>query len=425
MAKKIVLFLSTLTDNAQEYRYRCPDGGEVTGSQTNEGPVRYLLRRWPEVSEILCFVTKAARESAWEWFCMEVLALAPAVRIIHIPYDEKIPFTDGPMQELLAHIGEGDEILLETTGGFRNVVMDLLLISRVLSYTGVRTLSAVYARKGPPEIVDAAHLIREFDLVGGMQEFSGFGSTRTLRTYYGAPAEDAKIEALLAAAEKLLDCISLCRTEQLEVRLKEFTAALDGAENCADPLMKMLLPAFRKKYGANMNVLSLILWCVRSDMLQQALTIYKERIPAYLLNERKDLFTLAPGAPKGDPKDYQSPEETKLLAQFESMGRNVCKRNADHYALALMDLEQQLPLSHIEPHCSYSKLRAVFFDYFYFRTLRNLTNHASDTVTTDRETMERTLTEAGYPPFRELDMARVKKLLHNAMEHLRKENNRK
>lgn len=77
-----------------------------------------------------------------------------------------------------------DEVLLETTGGFRNAVMDLLLLSRILSYTGVKTIGAVYSNYPKTEIEDLSHLIGFFDLVGGMQELTSFGSVKTLRAYY-------------------------------------------------------------------------------------------------------------------------------------------------------------------------------------------------------------------------------------------------
>jgi len=39
MATKIILFLSKL-GNGNEQAYICPDGGIVSGSQTNEAPVK-------------------------------------------------------------------------------------------------------------------------------------------------------------------------------------------------------------------------------------------------------------------------------------------------------------------------------------------------------------------------------------------------
>ena len=428
MAKKIILFLSTLRNNPEEISYICPDKEIETGSQTNEAPVKYLLRTWPDINEILCIVTPEAEDIAWEWFQDTVTSIAPNVLISEIPYETGKDFSDGPMQELIKHIGQGDEILLETTGGFRHNVMEMLLISRVLSYIGVRTVAAVYASLKPAEITDATHLIREFDLVGGMQEFASFGSTRTLREYYGSPAKDDRIEELLCAVERFLDCITLCRTEQLADRLSEFSDALTTAEQCEDPLMRILLPAFRKKFGAKMNDLSAIRWCIRNDMIQQAVTIYKERIPAYLLQYRSDLFILDDGNAyqTNDSKEYLSSAEKRLLTQFCQMGRKnrgvQDGKKEDVIPYALEKLRDSIQKSDITVNCSEDQFRDICYDYFYLRTLRNVINHANETITAFSEHMEKTMIDAGYPRFQDLTVPDVATILERALDHLRKEN---
>ena len=247
MATKVLLFLSKL-GNSSEQLYDCPDGTKVKGSQTNEAPVKYLLQRWPEISEILCIVTPEA-EDALEWFRLEVEKLPPQPVIREIPCCEPGDFMTGSLPEILAQFSQGDKLLLETTGGLRDAVMELLLVSRVLSYIGVQTVGAVYSNYQLKRIEDVTHLIEMFDLTGGMQEFTSFGSTRTLRQYYGSPAEDTSVEALLCAFESLLDSITLCRTNLLDAQLQTLERALADAESCDDPMLRTLLPVFSKKFG--------------------------------------------------------------------------------------------------------------------------------------------------------------------------------
>lgn len=397
MSKKVVLFLSTVNDHAKETLYSCPDGSQVEGTQTNEAPVKYFLRAYPDISEILCIVTTEASGIAWEWFHDAVKDIAPSVRVTNIPFTEGTDFVGGPLRAILERTEKGDEILLETTGGFRDAVMYLLLLSRMLYYTEIKTICALYSNQREKKIQDVSHLIRMFNLVGGMQELTSFGSTRTLREYYGDPAEDAGIEALLAAVEGLQDAIMLCRTEQIDARVAEFEAAMSAAEHCDDLLMRQLLPAFRKKYGKKMTILGVIKWCVESDMLQQALTIYKERIPSYLLNERKDLFEIRRGAVRKEGRDYQNADELFFLRQIQNMGSMKKPRfqNADEgdpidlYYLALRHFANLLPASHIQANCSVSKLQTVIYDYFYIRLLRNATNHALDSMNPSSQQLEK------------------------------------
>lgn len=98
MAQKIILFVSMLREGAQEKEYHCPDGSTVKGVQTNEAPLRYLLRRYPETSEPLCIVTPEA-ETAMQHLQKILAEERPALTLLRIPYDEGVQdFSDAPPQ---------------------------------------------------------------------------------------------------------------------------------------------------------------------------------------------------------------------------------------------------------------------------------------------------------------------------------------
>ena len=286
MSKTIIMFVSDYKnpDNPKNKntQYDCPDGSKVEGIQTNEAPVKYLLNKHSDVEKMIGIVTDKAEES---WECLDELqkGMNRKIGMKKIPYSLDENFEAATLPKILDFVDSQDEILLETTGGLRNTVMYLLLISRVLSYKGVKISQAVYSNFQKQRIEDVSNLIQLFDLIGGMQELTSFGSVRTLRKYYGKPAEDTRIENLLKSLEKLNESIILCRTRKIDGRMEKFAAALEDAQNCSDPLMRQLLPAFRNKFGEKMTVIDLIRWCVDSDMLQQALTVYTERIPAYMI----------------------------------------------------------------------------------------------------------------------------------------------
>ena len=184
MASKIILFLSTFNSRSMQTEYTCPDGSPVLGTQTNDAPVRYLLRTHPDVEKIICVVTTQARETIWEHFRLVAGEAAPEVEIIPVAYEENEDFSEKAIPEVLRHTQPGDHIFLDITGGFRNANMYLLLLSRVLSYKGIRTAGAVYSNFQTKKVEDISHLIDMFDLVGGMQELTSFGNVQTLRAYY-------------------------------------------------------------------------------------------------------------------------------------------------------------------------------------------------------------------------------------------------
>jgi|GEM_PF-707351 len=313
MSKKIVLFLSAVGGaDVPEQTYLCPDGSTVTGKQTNEAPVRYLMRSHPDVSEVVCIVTKAAKETAWDAFCSVVRQEDPSVEVTEIPYGEEDDFSSDVLVSVLSRLGPGDGILLETTGGLRDTVMQLLLLSRVLSYKGIRTVCAVYSNFQKRRVEDVSHLIGLFDLVGGMQELVSFGSVRTLRAYYGKPARTDTVEELLTAMEKLNEAIVLCRANHLDQAMKRFSRALKAAEgDASDPLMQALLPVFREKFGEEMTIPDLIDWCVENDMLQQALTIYTELVPELIME-----YIEEPAGVLVEQREYEKDAAVRFLKGF-------------------------------------------------------------------------------------------------------------
>lgn len=425
MAQRIILFLSSFKEGTLEQEYYCPGEDSVYGAQTNEAPVRYLLRKYPAVSEVLCIVTPNAMKTAWEQFSRSILDSAPGVQLIQIPFVDGQDFSQGPLSQIMKIVEPGDSILLETTGGFRNAVMHLLLLSRTLSYAGVKTEFAVYSNFQQQEIENVTHLVKMFELVGGMQELTSFGSVKTLRQYY-KNSKDERIENLLKASERLVDTITMCRTREIEKRMERFQQALEEAENCSDPLMRALLPAFRQKFGKNMSIPGIIKWCLENDMIQQALTIYKERIPAYILATRNDIL-----AYKGevraerDMRDYEDPYEVFFYEQFLKMGGNM-RGTYDQYnkkwsaptVVTLARFEDCLPGSRFRALVSTAKLKDITMDYLYIRTLRNMISHANEQESDSQTQLVEYLVDFNYKRPEDTTMEYVKKMVNTALEHL-------
>ena len=428
-AEKIILYLSAYNEkNTAPALYECPVGEPVEGIQTNDAPVRYLLREHPDISEILCLVTPEAEKKAWGRFQEVVREASPEARCHAIPIPNGADFARDILPNVLSETRECGKIFLETTGGFRDAVMYLLLISRALSYAGVKTAGAVYSNYSDRKITDAMPILRIFDLIGGMQEASSFGNVRTLREYYGKPARDAHIEALLSAMERLWETIALCRTKQLPERMEAFNAAMDDAEKRADPLMRALLPAFRQKYGKKMTVPGVIKWCVESDMLQQALTIYKERIPGHIF----DAGILAVKSNAVQPRmkpEYASEEEARFYEQFLKMGPNMRKaylgytpdEDADAHpvVVTLKHLETLMTRSFFAARCDVEQLWKVAADYAYIRMLRNMVNHANDQEGERQSPLAEYLHESGYKHPSETTAEDVRAAIRNALENLR------
>lgn len=330
MARKILLFLSTLRKDTQENEYTGIDGTVVTGTQSNEAPVKYLLHCYPDISEIICVVTEEARQTAWEWFGNKIREEKPDIQIVDIPCEgeDSKTFIAGPMPKILERVKSGDEILLDTTGGFRNAVTYMLLITRILSYSEIPVTAAVYSNYSKHQIEDLSDTMGLFDLVEGMQELTSFGAINSIRQYYeNAVVKDEKIEKMLQAVEELTETITLCRTASLDEKMKQFNDAMREAEQSSDPLFRQMLTAFKEKFGGEWNVLSILKWCVESGMIQQALTVYTERIPTYIMQrgflrlkesaDREKLYL------KANKQEYEDGNAVLFMRDFLALSRGI------------------------------------------------------------------------------------------------------
>ena len=426
MAKKIILFLSEFRQDALEQAYVCPGDLRVTGRQTNEAPVKYLLQVHPDISEILCIVTQKALSTAWGQFSAGIQAVAPQVKIEQIPFVDGADFTAGPLADVMQRVQQGDEIYLETTGGFRNAVMHLLLLSRILTYKGIRTADAVYSNFTEGEIQDVSHLISLFDFVGGMQELTSFGNTRTLRAYFGNPASDPHIEDLLKAVEDLTETITLCRTKEIDGSMQAFDEALAAAENCSDPLMRQLLPVFRQKFGKKGKRLTtpgLIKWCLQSDMLQQALTVYTERIPAYIIRSGHHLL-VGDTARRPPVHSYEDPDAAQFNKDFLTLSKRAhlvdARDNSVHsFVETLKNLDYVVRDSGYRVLCSLDQMHTICMDYLYIKMLRNMTNHANSEGTEEQEELLDYLESFGYEPIEKISSEAMRRAVLGGLDHLR------
>ncbi|MCD8341238.1 MAG: TM1812 family CRISPR-associated protein [Clostridiales bacterium] len=385
--QKIILFLSTLRSTAKECDYTCPDKSVVKGTQTNDAPVKYLLKKYPNVSEILCLVTNAAKETAWDNFKKVVADTGSKAKCVEIKFEEGAP-VQKILPDILTKTNGIDEILLEVTGGFRDTMMHLLLISRALSYKGIETPCAVYSSLQSHEVKDVTEILQVFDLIDGMQNLTSFGNVRKLRNYYDDRPHDDKITALLDAVDKLWQSITLCRSNLVPEQITAFNQALRDAKECSDPLLKALLPAFQKKFGEKMTIPSLIRWCAESDMIQQALTLYRERIPAYIMNERPDILTVDSDA---SPINLKSKAYKKFRFKYEWEARfhvhflnmvnwenNSEDQEEEDYSVVLEKFEEAIENSEFSTEYTPERLRAIAMDFMYIHALRNMVNHADE-----------------------------------------------
>ena len=151
MGNIILTNLSSLKNPGDEYTY-ASDIGDITGIQTNDAPVKYLLSlissKNQNTEKIIAVATSEADE-AYEAFCKMVEEYAESEKI-SLPQLEKIHTSDSTIaetiQEIVNRISPDDRVYIDTTGGFRKSSYLLMGIVRVLEYSENKVEKAVYSK---------------------------------------------------------------------------------------------------------------------------------------------------------------------------------------------------------------------------------------------------------------------------------------
>ena len=425
MGKNIVIAFVSVFTGYQTAGYAYQIGGEtksVSGMLTNEAPLKYLLREYPGMDEILCLTSTATREAAvwnsarnknitkeefdnatgnqspFDFLKTRINAFVeesglPAVNIEPIDYTESEDdyFSRTIIPEILKRISEDDTVYLETTGGFRINVTQMMLLTRILTYQGTRLACAVYSDFQKKKIFDVTDSYRDFDLVNGLNEFGSTGATGMLESYFKeAFASSPTARELVQAMKALNETIILGRIARIQERQKAVERKLEAAkgelqQEGSNPLLAVLLPIFENKYNQLRNTPEIIKWCAANHMIQLAFTLYSDWLPHFIMEEAK-IITFA-GTLRDD--DWEkictqkiNPSAYKLKTFFLCQAKWE-KSTGDGYVRVLKNLPSLIARSkkgkglfRYKNGMSADDLRPVLEDFAYAKTIRNELNHA-------------------------------------------------
>ncbi|WP_024861861.1 TM1812 family CRISPR-associated protein [Ruminococcus flavefaciens] len=299
MRNIIITNISALPQKEPQINSYTSDIGEFTGKYTNEAPIKYLmsyLNNKREKADIIIAVRTAEANSAYTLFEEAVRAYADEIsssRPEMIPIDTSETELEKTIDAIISHVNENDKVLIDTTGGFRNSSYLLMAVVRFLEYAGIGLTKAIYAKfHDERKIIDITDTYRMFDLINAVNTFSIMGNSRELESYF-ANQDNEVVKQTIAAMNSFSDEISLCRTSKLDTVLKTLNDRLNElSELHTDSkdviLLKSLSEKIRNKFGCNNKIEypDVVKWCLDNRLIQQAVTIYVEKMPEYLFSTK-------------------------------------------------------------------------------------------------------------------------------------------
>ena len=232
-----------------------------------------------------------------------------------VPYDAEMPISETKrfvlemaeriMDYAEAKKAEGDTVVLhaDLTGGPRHAVMLMFAVMRLLQYNGIEIGKVLYSNMGLKIVEEVNDIYGIFDLIAGADEFAQFGSVSAILRYFGydekslarPPHISERLHRLLFAMHGFAEEIKVCHygafaaaIEKLSKALREFDAGreaddADVNEGMIAQLRFRIEEEYREILGEKIDDVKLLHWCVEHGYLQQALTLFTERVPVILM----------------------------------------------------------------------------------------------------------------------------------------------
>ncbi len=197
--------------------------------------------------------------------------------------------------EAIKSIPSDSNIYLDITGGFRDSVYTLTLISRFLEFKGINVKRVIYAmitEKPKGKITDYTSNFGLMSLINGVSEFVNFGNVKTLEKCF-ADTKREDVRMLIGSMKSFSDAITLGKTDMLDSILRTMREHIQSIESAPDGdvaqlLLNNMVPIINQKFfggSDDADYISIIQWCIDNGLIQQALTLYVEKIPEYIFKK--------------------------------------------------------------------------------------------------------------------------------------------
>lgn len=323
----LLVFISDYKDGAKTGRYKGERGDGTQwwfeGAQTNDAPVKYLISKALEdhhkIEKIICIVSKKVRDKGFEEFQRMVNDYIHSSKELEAAYGgRQIDFcpVDYPESEDAISVrasevykkiaaadcigGEdGAKIYIDYTGGLRDINFLMTAIIRYLEYHGVSCQEIVYSSYNRDDtdknrIYSLRCIYDMYQLLNGVEQFVDTGNAELLQACYHDEG-DRDANELLEQIIRFSHAMSLCDVGNVDKTMDQLCQSLDRFDAKADKgsffsvMFGDLTSIIRKKLyierGRAYSYPQLIRWCLDNNMVQQALTLYVEKMPEFYCNE--------------------------------------------------------------------------------------------------------------------------------------------
>ena len=291
-----------------------------SGYHTNDAPARFLLKlaehNEEPIDKIFCIVSKNVYntklpqlenessklelekdKTAFDRFSALIKnEVGPSIEIIPIYYDFDPNNEDFDPKDKPTYIYNqiktrdiGESIYIDYTGGFRNISLLMIALIRYLEFNGIVCKDIIYSDFQSKKIHSIRSTYNMFDMINGVSEFVGTGNARQLVDLpkkLDNTTKNDNVNNFVNSLQSFSNAIALCNVGGIVDAIDSISNAINTLENDTSDdifvqMFKTLIPTVKEKLYIDKtppSILDLSQWCLDNNMLQQAVTIYNEKI---------------------------------------------------------------------------------------------------------------------------------------------------
>lgn len=285
----------------------------IAAVQTNEPVLRLLEKNLEETGEkigrvipILSFSAENNKCNAepdrttYEFFCgltAEVVGTDGVLCPVREYEDENtLKETGAVIREICGLITADDDIYIDTSGGTRTSANMLQLLAKILEYKGYRLVGSFYANINyvRPRIETTKDFTELTMLADAVNEFVHTGRSYQLSECFKGEKHE-EIAELIKYMDEFTDRIQLCSISELDDTLTKMRRQIEKVREIQSDetkivILENLLPVIEDKFfkggSDGIDYCRMIKWCLENGLIQQAVTIYIEKMPKYIFDNR-------------------------------------------------------------------------------------------------------------------------------------------
>ena len=236
-------------------------------------------------------------------------------------------------------------IYVDYTGGLRDISMLLVVLTRFFEFSGCQLRKIVYSKLFSRSINEINDIYSVLNMLNATGSFLETGNAKAfLEAFQDQDPADRSSpqQELLNTLQDYSDAMSVCKVSDVQNQILDIRQKLNELKESEtvgevkSEMLKTFVPTIESRLRVNQVLISaendtlldypsLIEWCVNNRLLQQALTLYVEKLPEYYF--KRGVFS----KPESKNKD-----DSELL--YGDVFDEYYNRIRNHFVNTLTDL---------------------------------------------------------------------------------------